>query len=102
MKPIFRSTAVIIFVVIFLILFLSDREDQYQDEGDKIEAYDSYIVPRIAIASMMVLSSIVSVVFMTFIHFSKVITVWRRYAPTDAAISVTHPLSIYVTCCLSL
>lgn len=70
------------FIIIFLILFLSDREDQYQDEGEKIEAYDSYIVPRIAIACMMILSSILSVLFMTCIHFSKVITVsvkWEIY-----------------------
>jgi hypothetical protein len=75
MKRLFRGFSVLIFVIIFLILFLSDREDQYQDEGDKIEDYDSYIVPRIAVTSMMILSSILSVIFMTCIHFSKVISV---------------------------
>jgi hypothetical protein len=74
-KRMFRGLSLVIFVIVFLILFLSDREDQYQGEGDKIEAHDSFIVPRIAISTMMILSAIMSVIFLTFIHCSKVITV---------------------------
>mmetsp|Transcript_8540 Transcript_8540/g.14486 ORF Transcript_8540/g.14486 Transcript_8540/m.14486 type:complete len:135 (-) Transcript_8540:256-660(-) len=74
LKRLTRLFSLLTFIVIFLILLLSDREDQYQGEGEKIEAHDSYIVPRIAVSSMMILSAIMSVTFMVFIHCSKVIT----------------------------
>ena len=85
LKRLSRFFSVIIFIIIFLILLLSDREDQYVDEGDKIENYDATIVPRIAVSSMMILSSIIALTFMTFIHFSKVIVV------CNCGVSVTYP-----------
>lgn len=70
LKTIIRSISSFISITIVVILLLADRQSKYQSTGTIVEVYDETIGPRIAISSLMIFSSFVSLLMVFLAQFA--------------------------------
>ena len=70
LKSIMRTVSSLISITIFAILLLADKQSQYQSTGSVVQVYDNTVGPRIAIGSLMIFSTFISLLMVFLAQFS--------------------------------
>jgi hypothetical protein len=103
LKSVIRSVVTLMFVTIFAILLLADRESQYQSStGDVVkvifllrfistpcslmQVYDTTVGPRMAIGSLLIFSSFISGIMVFLAQFST---------PYQASSQIVDPAALW-------